>query len=67
LERLSDQTLNFNKGERPAKTLSTFPILKRKVGYNDAEATSGGEKRNEKRDKMEIDQPISASGEALEN
>lgn len=30
-------------------------MLKRKVGYNDAEAASRGEK-TEKRDKMEIDQ-----------
>ena len=65
MERVSDQTLSFNKGERLAKTLSTLPILKRKVEYNDAEVTIGGGKRNEKRDKMEIDQPI--IGEALEN
>jgi hypothetical protein len=57
LKRVRNPRLIFNKEERPTKPMSTFPILKRKVGYNDAEVTSGGEKRNEKRDKMEIDQP----------
>ena len=48
----------YNKVVRPAaRTLSTLPTLKRKVGYNDAEAVSRGERNeNSKRDKMEIDQ-----------
>jgi hypothetical protein len=50
--------LIFGKGEKP-KTPSVLPLptLKRKVGYNDTEATFGGEKRSEKRDKMVVDQP----------
>ena len=62
-------TLNINKGEKLAKTLSTLPVLKCKVGYinNDAEVTSGGEKRFEKQDKMEIDQSTSSLREASEN
>ena len=46
-------SLIFKKGERLARTVSTRPTLKCKVGYNDVEAASGGE-RNEKQDKMEI-------------
>ena len=48
----------YNKGVRlAARTLSTLPTLKHKVGYNDAEAASRGERNeNSKRDKMEIDQ-----------
>jgi hypothetical protein len=36
---------------------SALPTLKRKVGYNHAEAMFGGEKKNEKHDKMLVDQP----------
>lgn len=37
------------------KTLSILPTLKRKIGYNEAE-TGGRDDRNDKRDRMEIDQ-----------
>lgn len=63
LKQISDLRLIFNKGERPAKTLTTLPTLKRKVGYNDAEGSNRGE-RNDKRDKMEIDE---ATREVLED
>jgi predicted DNA-binding WGR domain protein len=55
LKQIIDMTLTFNEGERAVKTMSTLPTLKRKVGYNDTEAGTR-EERNEKRDKMEIDQ-----------
>lgn len=50
----------FGKGDKPIPP-SALPTLKRKVGYNlkDEETNFGAreEERNEKREKMEVDQP----------
>ena len=51
MKQFSNVSLKFHKAEKPARTMSTLPTLKRKVRYNNAE-TAG----REKQDKMQIDE-----------